>query len=120
MKIKKNIPFSSPDITQEEISAVNKVINSGWLTHGEYSKQLEELFCEYTGARYATTVSNCTAGLHLSCMEAGFGEGDEVIVPAQTHAATSHAVEYTGAKAIFADIEFPDGNIDIKDLKKKN
>ena len=43
---------------------------------------------------------NCTAGLHLSCLAAGFSNNDEVIVPAQTHVATAHAVEYTGAKPI--------------------
>ena len=44
--------------------------------------------------------SSCTAGLHLSCMALGIKKGDEVIVPAQTHAATAHSVEYTGAKAV--------------------
>ena len=52
--------------------------------------------------------------LHLSCLALGIAKGDEVIVPAQTHAATAHSVEYTGAKAIFADIDFETGNISIK------
>lgn len=113
MKEKENkaIPFSAPDINPIDISAVTDVIKSGWLAHGLYSKKLEDLFCEYTGAKYATTVSNCTAGLHLSCMAAGFGPGDEVILPAQTHTATAHAIEYTGAKPIFADIDPLTGNI---------
>ncbi|NQU35409.1 MAG: DegT/DnrJ/EryC1/StrS family aminotransferase [Bacteroidetes bacterium] len=117
--MKKSIPFSAPDITQAEIEAVNEVIQSGWLAHGKFSKRLEELFCEFTGAKYATTVSNCTAGLHLSCLAAGFGPGDEVIVPAQTHTATAHAVEYTGAKAVFADVCTLTGNILIEEIEKK-
>jgi len=115
----KNIPFSNPDITQNELNAVCEAINSGWLTHGKYSERLEELFCEFTGARFATTVSNCTAGLHLSCLAAGFGSGDEVIVPAQTHTATAHAVEYTGARAVFADVHAVTGNILIEEIEKK-
>lgn len=114
-----SIPFSSPDITQAELDAVVEVIKSGWLAHGKYSERLEELFCEFTGAKYATTVSNCTAGLHLSCLAAGLGPGDEVIVPAQTHTATAHAVEYTGAKAVFADVHPITGNILIDEIESK-
>jgi perosamine synthetase len=117
--MKKTIPFSSPDIQESDFKAVESVIRSGWLAHGKYSKKLEELFCEYTGAKYATTVSNCTAGLHLSCLVAGFGPGDEVIVPAQTHTATAHAVEYTGAQAVFADVNPLSGNILISEIKEK-
>ena len=90
----KNISFSSPDIQDGDLQVVEDVIRSGWLAHGKYSDRLEELFCNYTEVKYATTVSNCTAGLHLSCLAAGFKHGDEVIVPAQTHTATSHAVEF--------------------------
>ena len=115
----KNISFSSPDIINEDIQAVIEVIKSGWLIHGKYSKTLEELFCEFTGASYAATVSNCTAGLHLSCLSAGFGKGDEVIIPAQTHTATAHAIEYTGAKPIFADVDTISGNICVDDLESK-
>ena len=112
------VAFSGPDIQEEDIDLVGEVIRSGWLTHGEYSRKLEELFCDYTGARYAVTVANCTAGLHLSCLAAGFGSGDEVIVPAQTHVATAHAVEYTGAKPIFADVDPVTANIRVSELDR--
>ena len=115
----RNISFSGPDITDQEINAVIEVIKSGWLAHGKYSNKLELLFCEFTGTKYSATVSNCTAGLHLLCIIAGFNEGDEVIVPAQTHTATAHAVEYTGAKAVFADIDLKTGNISIDSIKEK-
>ena len=115
----KEIPFSGPDITDKDIAAVEEVIRSGWLAHGKYSKMLEVLFCEFTGAQYATTVSNCTAGLHLSCLAAGFGPGDEVIVPAQTHTATAHAVEYTGAKAVFADVDPLTANMTVSKMEKR-
>ena len=115
----KTIPFSSPDIQNSDLKAVEAVIRSGWLAHGDYSKRLEQLFCDYTGAKYATTVSNCTAGLHLSCLAAGFGPGDEVIVPAQTHTATAHAVEFTGAKAVFGDVDSLSGNIFLEELERK-
>ena len=115
----KTIPFSAPDINDDDLKAVESVIRSGWLAHGKYSERLEELFCEYTGAEYATTVSNCTAGLHLSCLTAGFKPGDEVIIPAQTHTATAHAVEFTGAKAVFADVDPLSGNILLEEIENK-
>ena len=115
----RSIPFSGPDITENELQAVLEVIRSGWLAHGKYSNRLEELFCEFTKTKYAITVSNCTAGLHLSCLAAGFGPGDEVIVPAQTHTATAHAVEYSGAKVIFADVHPVTGNILLEEIQAK-
>ncbi len=116
---KRTIPFSSPDIQITDLKAVESVIQSGWLTHGKYAERLEDLFCQFTGAKYATTISNCTAGLHLSCIVAGFRNGDEVIVPAQTHTATSHAIEFTGANAVFVDVDPISGNMLIEDLKSK-
>ena len=115
----KVIPFSKPDITEEDIESVTDVIRSGWLAHGEFSSLLEDLFCQFTGAKYAATVSSCTAGLHLSCLAAGFSKGDEVIVPAQTHVATAHAIEYTGAKPIFIDVDPITGNIKWELIKSK-
>lgn len=114
----KNIPFSSPDINESEIDAIAKVIRSGWLAEGQNTKAFEDLFSQHTGARYAKAVSNCTAALHLSCIAAGCGPGEEVIVPAQTHVATPHAVEYTGAKPVFADVDSTTGNIDIGSAKQ--
>jgi len=116
---KKSIPFSGQDIIQQDINDVSSVIKSGWLAHGKYSERLESLFCELTNAKYATTVSNCTAGLHLSCLAAGFAKDDEVIVPAQTHTATAHAVEYTGANVVFADVDSITGNILISEIEKR-
>jgi dTDP-4-amino-4,6-dideoxygalactose transaminase len=114
----KQIPFSSPDIQQGEIDAIAKVIRSGWLAEGQNTKAFEDLFCQYTGSPYAKAVSNCTAALHLSCIAAGCGPGEEVIVPAQTHVATAHAVEYTGAKPVFADVDSTTGNIDIQSVER--
>jgi len=53
----KTIPFSLPDIHESDLQAVESVIRSGWLDHGTYSEMLEELFCEYTVSKYATTLS---------------------------------------------------------------
>jgi len=115
----KNIKFSKNSISTRDIKNVESVINSGWLTHGKFTSLFEKEFSKYTNSKFCITVSSCTAGLHLSCLAAGFSKGDEVIVPSMTHTATAHAVEYTGAKAIFADVETISGNINLDYIKKK-
>ena len=70
-----------------------KVLKSGIYAHGPMSNEFEKKFCKFTRSKYATTVSSCTAGMHLFYFALGIGKGDEVIVPAQTHTATAHAVE---------------------------
>ena len=113
------VPFSKPDIRQSDLSLVTKSIKSGWLTHGNNSKKFEKEFCNFTKVKFSTTVSSCTSGLHLACIALGLGKGDEVIVPAQTHTATAHAAELTGAKVKFADVDPLNGNILISEIKKK-
>ena len=111
------IKFSKANIDKKIIAEVNHVLKSGWLTHGKYSNNFEEEFKKFTKSKYCTLVSSCTAALHLSCLALGLKKGDEVIVPAMTHTATSHAIEYTGAKPVFADINFNNGNIDHNYIK---
>ena len=95
------------------------ILQSGWLTHGKYTQLFEKSFAAFTGAKYCTTLSSCTAGLHLSCIASGFKKGDEVIVPAMTHTATKQdAVEFTGAKAIFLDVENLTGNLNLNIISK--
>ena len=113
------IKFSKHNIISGDIDVVNKVIKSGWLTHGKYTSLFENELNKFTGAKYSITLSSCTAALHLSCVAAGFKKGDEVIVPAQTHTATAHAVEYTGAKAVLVDVEKLTGNISYNDFVNK-
>ena len=115
----REIKFSVPNITKQDINLVGKIIKSGWLTHGKYTSLFENEVKKFTKSKFAVTVSSCTAGLHISCMASGFKKGDEVIVPAQTHTATAHAVEYTGATPIFADVEYPSGNMSLKKIKLK-
>ena len=112
------IKFSKHNIKNSHLKEITKIIKSGWLTHGKNSKKFEEQFKKYTGSKYAITVSSCTAGLHLSCIASNFKKGDEVLVPSMSHTATSHAVEYTGAKAVFVDVNFPDGNINVSQINK--
>jgi dTDP-4-amino-4,6-dideoxygalactose transaminase len=99
------VPLADIDFDLEEEQAVLDVVRSRWLTMGALTAQFEEEFASYTGARHAIAVTNATAALHLACVAAGLGPGDEAIVPSLTFVATANAVRYTGATPVFADIE---------------
>jgi dTDP-4-amino-4,6-dideoxygalactose transaminase len=113
----REIPFGRPVIGGEERNAVSEVLNGQILVHGPISKKFEDDFAAYTAAPHAVSVSSCTAAMHLVYFDMGIGPGDEVIVPAQTHAATAHAVEYCGAKPVFVDAEIQTGNIDVNHIE---
>lgn len=106
-----------PLIGKAEKDVVQEVLDNPILVHGPYSKGFESNFAEYTNAPHAVSVSSCTAALHLSYFYLGIGEGDEVIVPAQTHTASAHSVELTGARPVFVDAEKDTGNIDIDQIE---
>ena len=88
------------------------------VNHGLYSQKFEYEFSKFTNSKFSSLVSNCTAGLHLACKTLGFKKGDEVIVPSQTHVATAHAVSYTGATPVFADVNLYSGNISTDEIEK--
>jgi dTDP-4-amino-4,6-dideoxygalactose transaminase len=98
------IPLSDIDFGPEEEAAVNAVLKSRWLTMGALTQQFEQEAAAFTGAKHAIALTNATAALHLACLAAGLGPGDEVILPALTFVASANAVRYTGATPVFADI----------------
>ncbi len=99
------IPLADLDFGQEELEAVQNVLESRWLTMGGMTEAFEEEFAAFTQARHAIAVTNCTVGLHLACVAANVGPGDEVIIPSLSFVATANAVRYTGASPVFADIQ---------------
>jgi perosamine synthetase len=113
----RDIAFGKPIIGDEERRAVMEVLGGSQLVHGPRAKQFEADFAAFAGGGHALSVASCTAGLHLAYLYLGIGPGDEVLVPAQTHVATAHSVEYTGAKPVFVDVDAETGNIDIDQIE---
>ncbi len=112
----RNLPFGKPIIGPEEKAAVCQVMDSGVLAHGPQVHAFEEAFAACAGGGQAVALSSCTAALHLAYFCLGIGAGDEVIVPAQTHVATAHAVALAGAKPVFVDAEPRTGNLDLEQV----
>jgi perosamine synthetase len=111
------IPFGKPMLGEEERSAVAEVLAGSTLTHGPRVKSFEAAFAEFTGAPHAIATATCMASLHLAYLFLEIGEGDEVLVPAQTHVAMAHAVVACGAKPVFVDAEPRTGNVDLDHLE---
>ena len=112
------IPLADLDFGPEESAAVQKVLESRWLTMGEVTQEFEHAFASYNQVKHAFAVANGTAALHLACAALGLGRGDEVITPALTFVATANAIRYTGAMPVFADIVSPtDLTIDPKAIE---
>lgn len=112
-----NIPFSPPLIDDAVIQEVTAALNSGWITTGPKVNQLEEMVCHYTKAPKTLCVNSATSGLILALKWFGVTQGDEVIVPAYTYAATALAVIHVGATPVMVDVA-DDFNIDVSKIKK--
>ena len=109
----RKIPFGRPWITDSERQAVMQVLSGDVLTHGPQAHAFEKEFAAFVGdGAHCLTTSSGMAALHLAYWQLGIGAGDEVIVAAQTHVATAHAVEIVGAKPVFADCDRVTGNMD--------
>ena len=99
------LPITRPSFDQQELDAVQKVLDSGWVTQGPATAAFEKAFALRHQTTHALATTSCTAALHLSVLALGIGKGDEVIVPSFTWATTAHCAEYAGAKAVFCDID---------------
>ena len=106
-------------IDEADIQAVVDVLKSDYLTCGPKIGELEEKLCQVTGAKYAVACSNGTAALHMACMAAGIGAGDEVITTPITFAASANCALYCGARPVFADIDEETYNIDPQSVAEK-
>lgn len=112
------IHTAAPIIEQEEIDAVNKVLESGQLAQGPKVAELEAAFADYCGTKYAAAVSSGTAALHAALYAAGIGPGDEVITVPYTFMATFNAILMAGAKPVLVDIEPATFTIDVTKIEQ--
>jgi dTDP-4-amino-4,6-dideoxygalactose transaminase len=107
----KQIPMSSPDLTDLERQAVLDVLNTPVLSMGSQIKKFEQAFIDLTGARHAIGVNSGTAGLHLCVRAAGIGPGDLAITTPFSFVASSNALLFENAVPVFVDVDPRTGNI---------
>lgn len=113
------IPYGRQSIDQSDVDAVCEVLRSDFLTTGPKIEEFERTVADYTGAGYAAAVSSGTAALHIACLAAGIGPGDEVVTSPLTFAASANCVLYCGGTPVFADIDPVTYNISPEEIERK-
>ena len=99
------LPFGRPDFSDAEITAITRVLRSGWIGMGPETIAFEADLAAATGAPHVVTVSSCTAAMSLCLRTLGIGPGDEVICPSLTWCSTANAALYQGATPIFCEVD---------------
>jgi len=100
-----------PFVGDEELSAVQKVFESKYLTEGPVTKEFEDSFASFVDAKHAIAVTSCMTGLDLAVRVLGVKKGDEVIVPDFTHPATGDCAYMAGAESVLVDVDIKTYNI---------
>jgi dTDP-4-amino-4,6-dideoxygalactose transaminase len=116
--LKDFLPFHVPEIAEEEVESVVETLRSGWLTTGPKVRQFEADFAAYVGTSHAIAVNSGTAALHLALDGVGVREGDEVLVPTMTFAATAEVVLYSKARPVLVDCRQDTLNVDLAQLER--
>ncbi len=119
MKLKKMIPYSRHNISNEDIKNVIKVIKSDFLTTGPEVEKFERKLGKKFKSKYVSCVNSATSALHLACLSLGLRKGDLLWTTAISFVASANCGIYCGAKIDFVDIEIDTLNISIKDLERK-
>ncbi len=113
------IPYGRQQITDDDIEAVVRVLNSNYLTQGPYTQFFEQKIMSYCNARYAIAVNSATSALHISCLALGVGVGDSVWTSPITFVASANCARYCGADVDFVDIDPHSYNMCIDKLTEK-
>lgn len=111
------IPITKMDFGPDDLAAVQRVLDSGWLVQGREVQRFEESIAEYCGVPHAVATSSCTTALQLALKTLDVGPGDEVIVPAFTWISTASSVEHCGGRPVFCDISVDTFNIDVEQVE---
>ena len=111
------IPITKPLFGDEELRAVQRPLESGWVVQGPYVAEFEQKFRDYTGAAHAVATSSCTTALQIAMVALGVEPGDEVVVPGFTWVATANVVAERGGKPVFCDVDLTTYNVDVAQLE---
>lgn len=113
------LQYGRQSIDANDIAAVVNVIQSGRITQGPEIESFEADLARYCGARFAVAVNSGTSALHIACLAAGVGPGDDVITPPITFVASANCAAYCGGKPVFADIDPLTYNIEVREIEAK-
>ena len=112
------ISIAKPQIDEEEVLAVSRVLRSGMIASGPETKEFEKEFSDFIGCEYACSVNNGTSALSLALSASGIGPGDEVITTPMTFVATANSILSCGAIPVFCDIDESTFNLSPKRVEE--
>jgi perosamine synthetase len=114
-----HIPLAEPRLDGNELAYVTDCISTNWISsQGKYVNRFESMFSEYTHGNEAIAVSNGTVALHLALAALGIGQGDEVIAPDFTFAASINAILHAGATPVLVDVDIETWTIEVGEIEK--
>ena len=111
----KEIPFYLPSIDSSEKSIIEEVLA---LKGASKIEELEDLFAEYIGCKYAVSTSSWSASMHLSMFAMELKRGDKILCSVNAFPTVAESVRHFDAEPIFVDIDKDDYNMDIDELEK--
>ena len=118
IKMKLKIPFSPPDMSEEEAKEVRDAILSGWITTGPRTKKLEAQISEYVGTVKTVCLSSATAAMEMMLHLLDVQPEDEVIVPAYTYTATASVTQHVGCRLVMVDSQKDNVEMDYEQLEQ--
>lgn len=113
-----NIKFSPPDISEDDIKAVEEALRSGWITTGPKTKLFEQKIAQYCGTSCAVALNSATACMEMTLRLLGIGLGDEVITTAYTYSASCSVICHVGATPVLVDTAKDSFEMDYEKLAK--
>lgn len=113
------IPYGRQSISPEDVAAVVEVLQSDWLTQGPAIESFERATAKRCGATYAVAVSSATAALHIACLAADLGPGDQLWTSPNTFVASANCGLYCGASVDFVDIDPRTYTMSVEALERK-
>ena len=118
MSTKMNIPFSPPDVGEEEIKEVVEALKSGWITTGPKTKLFEQKISELCNTEKTVALNSSTAAMEMTLRLLGIGAGDEVITTAYTYTASCSVICHVGATPVLVDIQEDNFEMNYDKLEK--
>ena len=112
----RNVPFSPPDMTEEEVRLASEAILSGWITTGPKTKEFENKIAAFVGTNSAACLNSATAAMEMALRLIGVTPEDEVIVPAYTYTATASVTQHVGCKVVMVDSQKDNVEMDYDKL----
>lgn len=105
---------------REEIdSRIKNILDKGWYLQGEENENFTKNFANFCGTKFALGVANGLDALNLIIKAYGFGNGDEIIVPANTYIATILAISENGCIPILVEPDIKTYNINPDSIEEK-